>query len=650
MKKIFLFTFIFSIALINGTIAQNKHLRKAKRYEYKGDYVKALTSYQLYLENNKSDISVYKKLTDLSCKMDDYDSAEMYCEELINKNLADPDTYFNYIKILRRNAKYDKSQEVFEEFKNLFPNEIYKYYRNFSLPNRKSFYLNANNINIYDFQFNTVNSEFAPFISGKDIFFTNYDNGNNRTKPTTKVEKFINEYITPFKPTYTIHKAKADTLSMTYTLKPFNKLFNSSYHEGIASVSPSGEIMYISAANKNEKISFNHSITGFDIYEARLIDNEWNITQKIFDIPGKSFAHPCINRQSNMLYFASDIDGGYGGTDLYVSYLINGKWSEPENLGPEINTPGNELYPFVDKDNILYFSSDGHPGMGGLDIFVISINNEKVTVYNAGAPINSRFDDYGISCFDNKLSGLFSSNRPGGLGEHDIYTFQAKEPLNILCKSAGNSSVLGFFTIKGEIVDMYTNKPINNAKLILKDMHGTNSNYNTTTINGKFTYIIPIDGEYELTFSASGYKTTTNKLTSGKKYFTIDVEPELIFPDIKFDYNSSNITEEGKNTLNDIIDCLFKYPKTKILIEGYADIISEGKENKKLSQERTISIQEFLENKGIAKDRITTKSFGTKDPIITLDDKLAFEKEDAQSVNRRVEITIIHPPLNSIKN
>ncbi len=650
MKKLLLFILVFSVSFINSSLAQNKDLRKAKRFEFKGEYVKAIISYQLYLDKNKSDISIYKKLADISCKIEDYNSAEMYCEEIINNNLADPETYFKYIQILRRNAKYDKSEKIFEEFKTLFPNEIYKYFRTYTIPKKSKLYQNTQKINIYDFEFNSIDSEFSPFIINRDIYYTKIDDGHTNSESITKIGRFIDEQIFPFKPSYSIYKAKADTFSLTYNIMPLNKLLNSKYHEGIVSISSSGEILYVSAAHKNEKPTTGHNITGFDIYEARLINNKWEITQKIFDIPGKSFAHPCINKQCNMLYFTSDIEGGYGGTDLYVSYLINGKWSEPENLGPEINTPGNELYPYIDNNNILYFSSDGHLGMGGLDIYVISFEKEKISVHNVGAPINSRFDDYGISCFTNNVSGLFSSNRPGGAGKQDIYGFQTTSTLSQLCKSSQNNSILGFITLKGEIKDAYSNKLITNAKLTLQDEQGNHSDYNTVAINGRFTFIVPVDGEYKITLSADGYKTSINDLIVGKKYFTLKLEPELIFPNINFDYNSSNITEEGKHTLNKIIDCLFQYPETKISIKGYADIISEEKDNKRLSHERTLSIKEYLENKGISEDRIKTISLGTRNPIITLANKTAFETEDAQSVNRRVEITIIHPPSNSFKN
>lgn len=641
---------IFSIFLISGSLAQNKLLRKAKRHEFRGEYIKALTSYQLYLNNNESDILIYKKLAEISYKIGDYNSAEMYCEEIINKNLTDPETYFIYIHVLRRNSKYEKSKAKFNEFKIQFPNEIYKYFRSNIYPLKNKFYTNGQKVKIFDFDFNSVNSEFSPFILNQDIFYTCYDNGNYRDMPDTKVEKFINQYINPFKPNYKIFKAKADTFSMTYKKIELNKLFNSKYHEGIVSVSSSGEIMYLSAASKSEKPTFNHAISGFDIYEARLIDNKWKLTQKIFNIPGKSFAHPCINRQCNMLYFASDIDGGYGGIDLYVSYLTNGKWSKPENLGPQINTPGNELYPYIDSNNILYFASDGHWGLGGLDIFVISVDNGKLNIHNAGIPINSRFDDYGISCFSDNTSGLFSSNRPGGAGEQDIYKFKTSAPLNEICKSSNNNSLLGFMTLKGEVIDTYTNLPINNAKLSIRDNLSNNSSYNTSTINGKFTFIVPIEGEYSIEFSAIGYDSLTTNVVTGKNFLTINVKPKFTFPNINFDYNSSLITEKGKETLNKIIDCLFKYPHSKISIKGYADIISEEKDNKRISHERVLSIKKYLENKGISKNRITSESLGTKNPIITLNDKVAFEKEDAQSANRRVEINITHPPLNSTKN
>lgn len=649
MRKIILVFLLFCISM-SSTFAQNKYIRKAKKHEIKGEYLKATISYQLYLDSHDNDISIYKKLADLSCKLNDFDSAEMYCEEIINKNLADPETYFLYINILRRNGKYDKSIDVFKEFSSTFPNEIFKYYRTNKLSSRKKFYSNYNKIRISDFKFNSINSEFSPFINNNEIYYTSYDNGNNREEPDTKVEKFINKYITPFNPNYKICKAVADTFSMKYESVKFKKLLGSNYHEGIASISISGKVMYFSAARKGEKTTFGHSITGFDIYEARLINNRWKITQKLFHVPGKSFAHPCINKLNNMIYFCSDMDGGYGGTDLYVSYLTGGTWSEPENLGPQVNTPGNELYPFVDERNTLYFASDGHPGLGGLDIFVVVFEDKKVLVFNVGAPINSRFDDYSLCAKNNNTSGFFTSNRPGGMGEHDIYSFISKEPLNLLAKSSANSSFVGFMTLKGEVRDIFSNRLINNAEVVLRDEQGNYSDYKSTATNGKFTFIVPVDGEYIFMASGKGYKTMSSTYLNGQSFYTLKAEPEFTFPNILFDFNSSHITEEGKETLNSIVNCMFEYPKTKIYLKAYSDIVGEGDDNKTLSQERALAIEKFLENKGIKKDRISSKSLGTKDPIITLENEDAFDKEDAQSVNRRVEISIIHPTKDSIKN
>lgn len=649
MKKlisVILLLCIYSICIQ----AQNRHLRKAQKHEIKGEYLEATISYQLYLQDNKSDISILKKLAEIACKLDDYDSAEMYCEEIINNNQADPQTYFEYIKILRRNGKYDRSIEIFGEFSNIYPNEILKYYRVNTIPDRKYFFENIGNVELSEFSFNTNNSEFSPFIVNNDIYYTSYDNGHNIIEPTTRVGKFINEYITPYKAKYNINKVKIDTFTSKFNNIPFEKLMDSQYHEGMVTVSSSGNVMYFSAANQNEKTTFGHSIVGFDIYEARLVDNKWKITQKLFNVPGKSFAHPCLSRDNSMLYLVSDMDGGYGGTDLYISYLKNGKWSFPENLGPEVNTPGNELYPFADINNTIYFASDGHHGMGGLDIFVVTFENEAANIHNVGAPINSRFDDFGICTMNDNTMGFFSSNRTGGKGEYDIYGFNAQKGLNLAVKEGERSDFLGFITIKGELRDIYSNKLINDAEVTMHDEHGIYSDFKSTTINGQFTFIIPADGEYTFSTSANKYKSTKIAFLNGKSFYTLKAEPTFVFPNIHFDYNSSYITENGKETLNKIVNCMYEYPKTKICIKAYSDIVGEGKDNKKISEERANSIEEYLKTKGIDKKRIVSKSLGTKDPLITLEDNALLDKEDAQSVNRRAEITLIHPSSNCSKN
>jgi outer membrane protein OmpA-like peptidoglycan-associated protein len=404
-----------------------------------------------------------------------------------------------------------------------------------------------------------------------------------------------------------------------------------------------------------------------DLYISRFRNNVWsepipiNINTQFkneSDPDAKNFSwdsSPAFSPDGRTLYFASNRKGGYGGTDLYSAQMDSrGRFTRVRNLGPEINTPGNELFPYVAEDAKLYFASDAHPGYGGLDMFVVKRANGKTQIENLGQPMNSSDDDFGIFLFKPDR-GFFASNRNGGKGDDDIYTFINEDP---------NLKVINYY-LQGIAYteDKNQNRQIlPNTKVSLLDGKGDIMQDYTTGNDGKFLFRVYENEDYNLVGETDGYLIKRQGYTmKGKSVdpntlkdlittITLDtvivldkIELNRIFvmENIYYNYNKWDIRADAAKELDKLVQLLVDNPEIKIELGSHTDSVDTDDYNQRLSQRRAESAVAYIVQHGIAPDRLVAKGYGEAKPIARNTNPDGTDNPVGCQKNRRTEFKIL---------
>jgi peptidoglycan-associated lipoprotein len=446
-----------------------------------------------------------------------------------------------------------------------------------------------------------------------------------------------------------IFETKVDKNGKWSTPVPIAQPVNSNFNDGSSVINKKISTIYFTRCNVEK-----NAVVPCQLYVATKKGNLWGEPVKItFCTDSFEFRHPAISADESVLIFTSTMEeGSMGGYDLWMS-TFNKKtkvWDAPVNLGPEINTAGNEGYPFIRDDGTLFFSSDGHPGMGGLDIFKAEKkgDNKWGTVTNMQNPINSSADDFGIIFEGKKDRGYLSSNREGGKGQDDIYSF-ANPPL--------------IFNIQGTVKDKETKVPIENATVKLVGSDGSSVELKTDKAgfynfgaNGSTRYVVE-NTSYVITAGANEYlnsekaKETTVGVTESKTFvhdFLLQPARKDIFirfPDVLYDLGKADLRPESKDSLNFLYQTLIDNPTIKIELSSHTDTRADDNFNQKLSEARAKSCVDYLISKGIAPERLVPKGYGEKKVLVT-DAEIAKlptneEKEAAHQKNRRTVFRVL---------
>jgi outer membrane protein OmpA-like peptidoglycan-associated protein len=386
-----------------------------------------------------------------------------------------------------------------------------------------------------------------------------------------------------------------------------------------------------------------------DIYYSKLEGLEWTKPVPFEALNSKAKeTHACFSADGKTVYFASDRKGGYGGFDIYrVTMLPNGQWSEPLNLGSKINTEYDDRSPFIHPDGVsLFFSSNGHETMGGLDIFQSTDLGEEgwSTPENVGYPINTTEDDaFFVTSVDGKRS-YYASEKEQGLGGKDLYMISIpKPPVQPMTVMSGVFS-LG---------DKDGNIPAD-AQIIVKDNQTGEiiGIYKPNTKTGKYLFILPPGKNYNVTYEAKGYLFKSENLIVPKnsafqsmkkeiKLAAIKVDESIILNNVFFEFGSSKISNDSKSELNKLFSLLSNNPSISVEIQGHTDSKGSPKFNKKLSQQRAESVQKYLTNKGIKKLRVSAVGYGEKQPIAKNTNPDGSDNEEGRALNRRIELKIL---------
>jgi outer membrane protein OmpA-like peptidoglycan-associated protein len=411
-----------------------------------------------------------------------------------------------------------------------------------------------------------------------------------------------------------------------------SEVINSKFHESSACLTQDQLTIYFTRNNYNNK-KYGKSDEGINflkIYKAERdsISAEWKTPVELpFNNDEYSVAHPTLNVDETKLYFSSDMPGTIGMSDIYVvSINDDGTFGEPKNLGNQINTEGRETFPYINKKNELYFSSNGHIGLGGLDVFVSVLKKDGSfgEVFNVGRPINGSKDDFNFVLGKNDKNGFFASNREGGMGEDDIYYFKQNEDLITSCQQYVN----------GTITETETETPIPGVKVELFDENLNFLKDTETNENGEYEFTLDCDTRYIIRVSKESYETAEELLRSGSEF-----EKNIQIPSVNMERGEElGVTKAGKGddlrNLLQLDPIYFDLDKTNIRPDAEVEL-------QKVLDKRAKATVNYLVQKGIDKSRVTGKGYGETQLINGCDNNADCTEEQHQ-FNRRSEFIILN--------
>ena len=624
------------------SVGQERLVDQGNREYENYSFSTAQDIYQHVLDKGYVSADLLQKLGDTYYFNADYaKSAELY-GRLISEfpEEADPGHYFRYAQALKSIEDYRGAEAAMEQFYALTGRDTSGTSPEAPRDYMEEIRANSGRYELETFEHNTEHLEFAPSFYGDDLLFSSdKDTGNlARYRHTWNARDFMDLY-----------RVQTDSNS----LETVSKLegINSRWHESTSALSPDGGTLYFTRNNyKNGKIATDpDGYVRLKIYRAHLKDSLWtDIEELSINSDSYSVAHPALSADGKTLYFASDMPGTSGLSDIFkVSIKEDGSLGTPENLGPKVNTPSRETFPFVSSDSILYFASDGLPGLGGLDIFATKLAQLpfKGRVLNVGSPVNTPMDDFTYIMDGASRKGYFASNREGGQGGDDIYGFTELEPLVFECVQE----------ITGTVRDKITNEVLPGATVRVIDEDNQEVTSTITDAEGNYQLSLDCDQGNFVRASRQGYIPSEEFLPpSDGKPQIIDfyLEPETIsagFGDdlakllqvstIYFDFDKYDIRPDAEVQLQKVIAALEKYPSLKIKANSHTDSRGPDAYNLWLSQKRAESTVNYMISKGIAPERLRYEGYGETQLVNECDDGVRCSAADHE-LNRRSEFII----------
>jgi outer membrane protein OmpA-like peptidoglycan-associated protein/tetratricopeptide (TPR) repeat protein len=621
-----------------------------------------------------------------------YKESLIWYEKLSKQSYLKPDWALRYAEALANNKQYEKSEQWYRKYLSIIPSD-----RRAALFSEADFDKLGKGVNwdINYLNINTPSSEYGPMLYKDGLIFSSnrldnktvkYVFGWNNTpfsdlymvkdrkniKPVidtlqdaTKNEKVSKKGV-KYNDDNTAITANDSKIIGTYGpdtrasveesdkkigISKLNKKINSKYHEAITALLPDGSLMF--TRNNYYKWKSNKSSEGINklkLYTAEGF-NWKNIKPFEYNNDEYSVGHPTISKDGNILIFASDMPGGLGGVDLYFSIRLNDKspWSRPVNFGGKINSEGDEEFPYLDNFNRLYFSSNGWPGLGGLDIFYVDIDDLKplTNPINLGPPLNSSFDDFAI-VKENDSTGYFSSNRRGN---DDIYSFKKK---------------VFKINLKGRVIDAITGKTLFDATVNLKN--GDNAEVLKLNQDGIFNKELTKNNGYELngvlkdylpdrryvgtdgiTKDSTIYIDLFLKKTNKIQQYVIancdSLKRKFFVGNVYYDLDKYYIRPDAHQNLDKLADMMRKYPDLKVVTRSHCDSRASESYNRVLSLNRGESAKAYLVARGINKNRISVEYFGKSKLVNGCADGVNCSEEQ-QQMNRRTEFEVIYNGIN----
>jgi len=443
----------------------DKLIKKADKYYADNQIQRALDIYKPLADagNNKA----IRRTADCFKKLNDPNNEIAYLGKAVGQpNISN--TYLLYYgQALMKTGRYAEAKEWLIKYDSLVPGDSRGKILAAQCDNSLSLKVRENDFALYNLNINTAKSQICPAYYKNGIIYSTFD---ERIMTEKKYMSNLNNYMDIY------YARQTDAPYIFSTPEILDNKINSPLHDGPGMFNNNESIFYFTRNNEEELNSKAlQGIISLGIYESKIVSGNFSDPEPL-DFNGKvySVAHPTVSKNGRILVFTSDMGGGFGGKDLYYSTFIDssGKWGRPVNMGPEINTSGNERYPFLHTDGTLYFTSDGHPSVGGMDIFKSLPVKGGVFEYgkaeNAGRPVNSPYDDFGFVCDAEHTSGYFSSARPGGKGSDDIYFFtRGIVPLNVNLKNFEGKTVRYELRNVARNYNQKVGKPNSEGRIIL---------------------------------------------------------------------------------------------------------------------------------------------------------------------------------------
>lgn len=644
MKKQLLLCLAMISLCWSPSFAQKAKIASADKKYNSYAYVDAIQTYERLAAKGYQSAEMFEKLGNAYYFNSDFEKAAHWYDQLYQLSPElEPEYYYRYAQSLKAIGKEKEAEAILNKFESKSTQDS----RGKRLKNNTN-YLNEIKANVgrYTIENAGINSKYSDYgsaiIDNKLVFASARDTGG----VSQRIHTWTGEHFT------NLYSANVDSELTPSTPTRYDANVNSRFHEATPVYTKDGNTMYFTRNNylDGRKGKDANKVTLLKIYKATLINNRWtSVTELPFNSDNYSTAHPALSPDEQTLYFASDRPGSVGQSDLYkVSINANGTYGTPINLGKEINTEGRETFPFITKDNQLYFASDGHPGLGGLDIFTAKINNDGSigVLENDGAEVNSPKDDFGYYRDSANNKGFFTSNRDGGMGSDDIYKFSYKPS----CKQS----------LKGTITDNKTGELLAGTTVTLIDSQYKTVAETITDAFGIYSFEVKCAKNYSVRAVKKDYTSKEVKInipaTTGETKLDIQLESSIcqvtIGDDlgkcfgikmIYFDLDKSNIRNEAALDLAKILDVLTQNPTMKLDIRSHTDCRQTAKYNLALSERRAKSTIEWLVSKGIDKSRLTGKGYGESQLINDCGCEPTNQSnctEEQHQLNRRSEFII----------
>jgi outer membrane protein OmpA-like peptidoglycan-associated protein len=624
-----------------GYSQQSKLNSADKKYDDYA-YIDAIKTYERVADKGYKSEDLFKKLGNSYYFNSEFESAAKWYGELFAINTSpEAEYYYRYAQSLRSTGQTDKANKIMNEFNAKYKNDsrgkLYKEDVNY-LDEIKA---NSGRYKIEDAGINSKYSDYGSFVYNNKIYFASARDTGNFSQ---RRHKWTGEYYT------NIYSANIDPQNSA-AVKPdkFKTALNTKFHESTPAFTKDGNTVYFTRNNyiDGKKGKDDNKITLIKLYKATLENGKWTkITALPFTSDNYSTAHPALSPDEKTLYFASDMPGSIGQSDIYkVSINSDASFGTPQNLGKPINTEGKETFPYVTSENEIYFASDGHPGLGGLDVFVgqIDENGTVSDIQNLGNDINSPKDDFAYIIDPVSRQGYFSSNKDGGMGSDDIYKFLETKRLKCLQELYGiiTDSENGV-VLPGSKVTLYENQKIKNSTV--------------SNTAGQYSFAVECGKTYSVRAEKPDYATKevdiTIAKTNGKTNLPIALDKSVCkvavgddlgkcfgIKMIYFDLDKSNIRTEAALDLEKILDVLNQNPTMKLDIRSHTDSRASHQYNEALSDRRAKSTISWLIQNGVAKNRLTGKGYGETQLVNQCSDGINCTEEEHQ-MNRRSEFII----------
>jgi len=644
MKNRILYLILIAITCVNSYGQGSKEVKGDKQYA-KYAYIDAIKTYERIYEKGYKSPDMLLKIGNAYYFNAELEKANKFYSELYSLNPEQqPEFYFHYAQTLKAVNNYAKAELMLGEFAKKDAKDSRGQLLNQNRDYLAEIKQNSGRFKIENAGINSKFSDYGPSYNGSKVVFSSARDTGNFSK---RIHTWTGQHFTNL---YSSNLGEDGSLS---SVDKFGKQINTKFHEDTPVFTKDGKTAYFTRNNYLDGRGFDASkVTLLKIYKATLDkEGNWtNITPLPFNSDSFQTAHPALSLDEKTMYFASDMPGGKGQSDLYrVEIKEDGSFGTPENLGGKINTEGRETYPFINEDNEFYFASDGQPGLGGLDIFITkmpkdgSLNFKQVL--NIGEEANGPKDDFALIINSKTKKGFLSSNRDGGQGSDDIYRFTETRP--IWCEQI----------LTGIVTDQDTKAILPNAKLVLMDNKFNIIKETISDAEGKYKFIeVECSEKYYVRTSMETYNTEESPVIiskeSGKTELNIELEkiakPIPIGGDladvfginlIYFDLDKWNIRDDAATDLAKILDVLQQYPTMKIDIRSHTDSRATAEYNIKLSDRRAKSTKEWLIKNGIKADRLTAKGYGETQLVNKCADGVECTEEEHQ-LNRRSQFII----------